>query len=202
MRMSRVVFALAALALVACGGNARPGSTASYDLGSAAIVWQPAGLPVAGVEVVGPSWLATTAIQYRLLYADPLRRHAYAESRWAAPPAELVERALGRQPAAGAAACRVRLELDELIQVFDDSQQSRVLLELRASLKPLRGDGVLARKAFAVTQAAAGADAHGGVAAAATALQAAAGEMAAWLNAIARETPAIAARCRSGGYPD
>lgn len=196
MRMSLVVFA--ALALAACGGNVRQGSTASYDLGSVAIAWQPAALPVAGVDVVSPSWLATTVIQYRLLYADPLRRQAYAESRWTAPPAELVERALGRQPAGGTGSCRLRLELDELIQVFDNPQQSRVLLELRASLKPLRGDAVLASKVFAVTQAAPTADARGGVAAAAGALQAAAGELANWLSATARETPAIAARCGGG----
>jgi ABC-type uncharacterized transport system auxiliary subunit len=74
-----------------------------------------------------------------------------------------------------------------------------VLLELRASLMPLHGDGVLARKAFAVARPAAAADARGGVAAAASALQAVAGDMARWLTATAQEAPAIAARCRSGG---
>lgn len=196
MRTSLVV--IAALAVAACGPNVRPAATASYDLGSVAVAWQPAVLPVAAVHVAAPSWLATPAIQYRLLYADGLRRQAYAESRWAAPPAELIERALGRQTPTAASGCRLRLELDELVQVFDSPQQSRVLLELRASLTPLRGDAVLAQKAFAVTQAAAAADARGGVAAAATALQTLAGEMAAWLTATAQQAPATAARCRSG----
>lgn len=195
----RTLFAvLAALALAACTTNVRQGTAASYDLGSAAVAWQPAVLPVAAVDVDAPSWLATPAIQYRLLYADELRRQAYAESRWAAPPAELVERALGRQTPNAASGCRLHLDLDELVQVFDSPQQSRVLLEVRASLMPLRGDSVLARKAFAVTQTAATADARGGVAAAASALQALAGEMAAWLTATAQQAPASAARCRGG----
>lgn len=196
MRTSLVV--IAALAVAACGPNVRPAATASYDLGSVAVAWQPAVLPVAAVHVAAPSWLATLAIQYRLLYADGLRRQAYAESRWAAPPAELVERALGRQTPNAVSGCRLRLELDELVQVFDSPQQSRVLLEVRASLMPLRGDSVLAQKAFAVTQAAAAGDARGGVAAAASALQTLAGDMAAWLTATAQQAPATAARCRSG----
>lgn len=196
MRTSLVV--IAALAVAACGPNVRPAATASYDLGSVAVAWQPAALPVAAIDVAAPSWLATPTVQYRLLYADGLRRQAYAESRWAAPPAELVERALGRQTPNAVSGCRLRLDLDELVQVFDSPQQSRVLLEVRASLMPLRGEAVLAQKAFAVTQAAATADARGGVAAAATALQTLAGDMSAWLTATAQQAPATAARCRSG----
>jgi cholesterol transport system auxiliary component len=67
---------------------------------------------------------------YRLAYAEPLRRRSYAESRWAAPPAELLQAFLERRfvfPEADASGpgCRLQLVLDEFEQRFDDPQQSR-----------------------------------------------------------------------------
>lgn len=186
---------LLALALGACAGNVRQQERAVFDLGPAAIVWQADALPLQRVEVAAPSWLATSAIHYRLLYAEPERRLAYTESRWAAPPAELVERALNRQPAAHAGGCRLRIDIDEWVQVFDDPQRSRVVLELRAALLPARGDGALARKAFAAVQAAPSADARGGVKAGADAVRVAAGDIGAWLAQTARAMPALAQRC-------
>ena len=40
-------------------------------------------------EVKAPSWLADTRVQYRLQFRDEMRREAYRDSRWAAPPAAL-----------------------------------------------------------------------------------------------------------------
>lgn len=193
--MHRLWMLTALLALSACGGNVRQTERASFDLGAASVVWQTEALPLQRVDVVAPTWLATNAIHYRLLYAEPLRRLAYQESRWAAPPAELVERALNRQPAAAGAACRLRIDIDEWVQVFDNPQRSRFVLELRATLLSARGDGVLARRAFALERPAASADARGGVEAAAATLRAVAGEIGQWLAQAARETPAVA-RCR------
>jgi len=187
---------LAALALSACVGNVRTTEVASFDLGTAAVVWQPTSVRLHRVEAQAPSWLAATAIQYRLLYADAMRRQAYAESRWAAQPAELIARALNRQTAAAPGGCRLSLELDELAQVFDSPQQSRVLLDVRASLVAPRGNEVLARKAFSLVRPAPSADARGGVAATAAAVQALGGELGAWLAQTAREHPAAAERCR------
>lgn len=187
-----VVFALA---LSACAGNVRQQERAVFDLGPAAIVWQADALPLRRVEVAAPSWLATSAIHYRLLYAEPERRLAYTESRWAAPPAELVERALNRQPAAHAGGCRLRLDIDEWVQVFDDPQRSSVVLELRATLLPMHGEEALARKAFAVAQAAPSADARGGVQAGTAAVRMAAGAVGGWLAQTAVATPGIAKRC-------
>lgn len=39
----------------------------------------------------------TPAMQYRLAYAEPERRQAYAGSRWAAVPAELIEQVVVRR---------------------------------------------------------------------------------------------------------
>lgn len=195
----RFLFILPVVVLLsACVGNVRQSELASFDLGAVAVAWKPAEVPLRGVDVAAPSWLATTAIQYRLLYADALRRQAYTESRWAAQPAELIERALNRQPAAGTGGCRLRLDLDELVQVFDAPGASRAQLDARASLLSPRGDVVLARKSFAVMHVAPSADARGGVAATSAAVQTLAGEIGHWLSLSARETPAIVERCKGG----
>lgn len=188
---------LAALALSACVGTARRAEIASYDLGTVAVAWKPASPAVRGVGVFAPAWLGSTAMQYRLLYADPMRRLAYAESRWAAPPADLIERALNRQASAGGG-CRLRLDVDDLAQVFDTPQASRVLLDVRAALVAPNREAVLARKAFSLAPAAPSADARGGVAAVAAAVQALGGELNGWLAQLARQDPAVAERCKGG----
>lgn len=192
----RLALAAAVLLLTACAAPTKPPSPAAYDLGMADVAWRPAGLPLRGVGVFAPSWLAGTAMHYRLLYADGLRREAYVESRWAAPPGELIERALSRQTPAQGGGCRLRLDLDELAQVFDAPQASRVVLEARASLVAPRRDAVLVRQAFAVAAPAAGADARGGAAAAAAAVRTLGGELGAWLARVAGENPTLAERCR------
>ena len=188
---------LAVFLLAACAGPARQAETATFDLGVAAIAWKPARPALRGVGVFAPSWLGTSAMHYRLLYADPLRRQAYAQSRWASPPGELIERALNRQtPVAGG--CRLRLDLDELAQVFDAPQTSRTQLDVRASLVAPSRNAVLARKAFSLVQPAPTADARGGVVAANAALQALGGELGAWLEQIVHDDPAVAERCQAG----
>lgn len=196
--MRFVLPVIAALALAACTGNIRQAEMASFDLGAAAIAWKPADLPLRDVEVAAPSWLGGSALQYRLLYADAMRRQAYAESRWAAPPAELLARALNRQTqmASGPGGCRLRLDLDELVQVFATPTASSLQLDIRATLLASRGDSPLLRKAFSVVQPALNADARGGVAATGSAVQVLAGELSAWLAQAARENPALAERCR------
>jgi cholesterol transport system auxiliary component len=174
--------------LAACAGNGGRGPDAArFDLGPAGARGQP--LPgIAVVSVTAPSWLAGTAMQYRLAYADAARRQDYGASRWAAPPAELLQKGLERG-AVAAHGCRLQLELDEFVQVFDGPEQSRLVLDLRASL--LFGHEVVARRPFALAPAAPSADARGGVAAAATAVDELARGLARWLEeagAACRET--------------
>lgn len=193
---------LAALLLAACGGGQqRPAEPARYDLGNQAGSWSGSRVPLGAVDVQAASWLAGPTMYFRLTYAEPLRRQGYAESRWAAPPAELLERFLKRrilfgQPDFSGAGCRLQLVLDELEQGFDAPQKSQVALEVRALLTPLRGAELLAKRAFLVRKPAPTADARGGVAAAGDAVQGLADELGAWLDQLAREKPAIVERCR------
>lgn len=196
----RTCLLLPAAVLAACAGA--PGKEpARFDLGAVAGDWRSPGFILRTVEVQGPSWLGTSAMQYRLAYAEGTRRQSYGESRWVAPPTELLEQALRARIAATEstrtdAGCRLRVDLDEFIQRFDAPADSRLVVEARATLLAARGDGLLGRRAFAVAQPAITADARGGAAAAAVAVQAVTRDLNGWLAGLARETPAIIERCR------
>ena len=200
--MKRLVTILAGVLLAACGGNVRTAEPVRYDFGAAVgggSAWR---IPVAAVDVAAASWLAGPAMHFRLAYAEPLRRQSYAESRWAAAPAELLETWLRRrlaltQPDAAGPACRLQLVVDELEQRFDDAQSSRAVLEVRAVLTPARGPEILARRAFQIQKPAPAADARGGVAASRDAVQALADELGNWMDELARARPAIVERCRT-----
>lgn len=184
------------LLLAGCVPNNVRDDPAVFDFGEMTGTWQGPGLR--GIAVVAPSWLDTPAMQYRLKASEPSRRRVYTESRWAAPPAELIEQTLRRRAlvsaGAGGAAldCRLRIDLDELVQVFDSAQASHVVLAARATLVS-HGRQPLARRAFEIERAAPSADARGGVAAATAAVQALAGQLSAW---IVDEKSALAPRCR------
>ncbi|MBL8490958.1 MAG: membrane integrity-associated transporter subunit PqiC [Rhodocyclaceae bacterium] len=197
----RICLLLPAVVLAACAGG--PGKEpARFDLGAGAGDWRSPGFVLRTVEVQGPSWLGTPAIQYRLAYAEGTRRQAYAESRWIAPPTELLEQALKARVAATEstrtdAGCRLRVDLDEFIQRFDTPTDSRLVVEARATLLAARGDSLLGRRAFAVAQPAPTPDARGAAAAAAAAVQAVTRDLNGGLAVLARETPVIVERCRA-----
>ena len=202
--MKRLVTFLAGLLLVACGGNVGTTAMARYDFGNAAAkgtgAWSASRIPIAAVEVQAASWLAGPAMHFRLAYAEPLRRQSYAESRWAAPPADMLEAFLKRrivfgQPDFSGTGCRLQLVVDELEQRFDNPQGSQMVLEVRALLTPLRGTDILSRHAFLIQKAAPTATAAGGVTAARDAMQALADELGGWLGDLSREKPAIVQRC-------
>ncbi|MCK9382863.1 MAG: PqiC family protein [Sulfuritalea sp.] len=204
--MKRAVSILAGLLLAACGGNVRTAEVVRYDFGSLAAKvtesWTGSRVPVATVEVQASSWLAGPDMHFRLVYAEPLSRRSYAESRWAAPPAELLEAFLKRrivfgQPDFGGAGCRLQLVLDELEQRYDDPQGSKQVLEVRARLTPLRGAETISRRTFLIQKPAASATAGGGAAATRDAVQALADDLGTWLETAGREKPAIVERCRT-----
>ncbi len=191
----------AALLLGGCVANTvRQDEAAVFDLGETAGPWQ---APVLrGVDVAAPSWLGTAAMQYRLAYVDGSRRRAYVDSRWAAPPAELIELALRRRAVASTAVggavsvdCRLRIDVDEFVQTFDSAQNSRVVLAVRARLVS-RNEQPVASRAFTLERPAASADARGGVVAATAAVQTLGGEMSDWLAALAGEKSALVTRCQ------
>lgn len=197
--MRKLVQALFVAAVVgACGGGAPVKEASRFDFGAPNSVAVVPGLAVSGIDVEAASWLASTAMQYRLQYADPLQRHAYAESRWAAPPGDLLATFLRRSlmvaPSAGG--CRLRVVLDEFEQRFDRPDRSELVIEARASLSAMRGGDILARRGFRITRQAASADARGGAGAGHAAAQALAADLGAWTESLVRATPVLADRCR------
>lgn len=190
--------ALVAVALLTSGclGNLRPAAQAEYDFGPLPAIAPAAMTQTAGpagpvrIGVTAPSWLAGTAMHYRLLHADPAQRHAYADSRWAAPPAELLRLQLQRR-LAGAdfpAGCRLRLQLVEFEQVFTAPADSHVRLAARAMSGPKLQLGI------DIEEAAPTPDARGGVAAAGRAVERLASQLTTWLA-----LPGTAAQCLKQG---
>jgi len=190
------------LALAGCIGAPRASlDIARYDFGppakpaSSAMqlpMYLPMYLQLRDVEVVAPSWLDTPQLQYRLLFADATRRRSYAESRWVAPPGELLEAALrrhlvGNGDAAANSGCILRVDVDELIQLFQTPQRSEGLIEVQVALVAPRGDSVLARNKFTVTKPAPTADASGGVSAVSAAAMAIAQHLQDWLAGLDRK---------------
>jgi cholesterol transport system auxiliary component len=202
--MKRRLAIIAGLILAACGGNASTKEVLRYDLGGVAARSGSAvsRVPLAMVDVEAASWLGVPDMHFRLAYAEPLQRRSYSESRWAAPPAELLEAFLKRRvvfsPAeSGGAGCRLQVALDELEQRFDDPQGSRLVLEVRAQLSAARGAEILSRKSFLIQKPAASPDARGGAGAARDAVHALADDIESWLAELSRDRPAVAGRCRS-----
>lgn len=144
---------------------------------------------VGNVQVLAPTWLRTTAMQYRLSYASAAQRHSYLESRWAAPPAELLLGVLGRS-LGGEGGCKLEIELDEFIQDHPATGRSDGVIEVRARL---RGGSTLANRDFHLRLPSASPDATGGVAALGRGTRQLSGELGAWLAELAQD-----ARIREG----
>ena len=204
--MKRRALALLGVAVLA-GCSALPDKPVRhtmYDLGPSPTADAPApsnrpALVLPEVEADGI--LETTALLYRLGYEDPFKLRPYAFARWSAPPTQLLRQRLrellGRDRAvldnaAAAAMVRrgaerppvLRVELEEFSQLFDSPEASRGLLRLRCTLLQARGGGeqLVAQRAFAVDRPAPSADAPGGVRALTAAVDAAALDIARWLQ--------------------
>lgn len=201
--MIKALLALfAGMLLTGCSGNPQTADMVHYDFGSSGGVGAPWTVSPGSFEVHAASWLAGPAMNFRLAYAEPLRRQSYAGSRWAAAPAELLESVLKRrmaaaEPNAQAAGCRLQLALDEFEQRFDDVQNSQAVIEVRAQLMPARGGDVVARRAFHVARPAITPDARGGAVAARGAVQALGDDLGRWLAELVREKPGVLDRCRT-----
>ena len=207
--MTRALPALCVLLLLA-GCKALPDKPVRptlYDFGpvapTAAVAAAPtsparSALVLPEVEVSGI--LETPALLYRLGYDDPHQLRPYAFARWSGPPGELVRQrlrdVLGREravldPAAGAAIARrgtpapvLRVELEEFSQLFDAPNDSKGVLRLRCTLleNTSGGERLVAQRSFEVQRPAPSADATGGVRALTAATEAAAQDIARWLQ--------------------
>jgi cholesterol transport system auxiliary component len=152
-------------------------------------------------EVETTGILETPALLYRLGYEDPHQLRPYAFARWSAPPGQLLRQrlrdVLGRDRAvldssAAAALTRrggspppvLRVELEEFSQLFDSPGDSKGVVRVRCTLLESTGGGerLVAQRSFDVQRPAPSADAPGGVRALTAATDAAAQDIAAWLQ--------------------
>ena len=170
--MKSVVISLLTILLAGCAGAGRNSVPMDvFDFGvstrapSASTQWSKVAL-----EVRAPHWRDALAIDYRLLYENPLKLRTYAASRWAGPPTQLLaqqwQQQLGVLAGSGRPVvnCLLVVDVREFAQWFDTPQLSRGVLHAHASVFDA-GRRPIAQRVMTSEQAAAGADARSGVAA-------------------------------------
>lgn len=182
MRPCRVLVASLVLALAGCAGGGasnNPGHT--YDLGIDAPQARMPALELREVRALQP--FDGVAMYYRLAYQDGAEVIAFAQSRWVAPPGDLVRRQLARAMRHGTPHCALEVELEEFSQVFDASDRSTVRLELVARLDPpgARSETRVLR----IAEPGAGANAAQGASAMRRAVSRAVAELAGWIDGVA-----------------
>ena len=202
---------LVATALAGCAALPSPPSRpVHYDFGPGAMAPAPSDRraplpPLALADVEAPGLAeGSTALLYRLAYADARQLRPYTQARWSQPPAQLVQQRLrdqlGQRRAVltamgGAAQARVggkwpvvlRVDLEEFSQVFTSPTESAGLVRLRATLAEpaAAGEVLLGQRVFIVQRPAASADAAGGSRALAEATDQVAHELVQWLEQLA-----------------
>lgn len=189
---------IGAALLAGCATPSAPVRPVTHDLGPGLLATPPSNrmaplLAMALAEVEAAAALDSTALTYRLLYADAQQPRPYALARWSAPPAQLLQQRLREtlgqrravlQPGDPGAVLLLRVELDEFSQVFEAPERSAGLVKLRATVLAL-GSGsaprLLAQRAFIVQRPAPSPDAAGGARALAAASDVALDELSQWL---------------------
>lgn len=203
----RTLLAASPLLIAACSALPdKPVRSTLYDFGpdapSSTDVRSPTSpqgaLVLADIEATNA--LESTALLYRLGYANGTELRPYAHARWSAPPTQLVRQRLRRQlgrelavldPNDAATLARgalrvhvLRVGLEEFSQLFDSPNQSAGIVRLRVTLleEAAAGEKLIAQRSISVRKPAATPDAPGGVQALAAATDAAADEIAQWLR--------------------
>lgn len=185
IRRTLLITLLAAGGLSACATP--PVSTPSvFDLGT--IKLKPLASVASGmrVEVSATPALASTDMVYRLLYDDAQVWRRYANSRWAATPAQLIQErlrvALLASPATSSSGTGIprnlALRVLEFSQWFDRPDTSRAVIQVEAQLYQ---NGILQAQQFMQVEApATTANAAGGAAALAQASDELASRLLSW----------------------
>jgi cholesterol transport system auxiliary component len=166
-------FALVVILLSGCGGQVAP-DPRTFDLGLNPPSAKLPAMRVASVRAVAP--FDSADMQYRLAYRNAAEIAAYANSRWAATPAEMFRKQLLRAAGDGQGKCSLEVEIQEFSQVFAAKETSEARFDLRASV---RGG---AARSLSVVEANAGPDAPSGAAAFARAANRAIGELGTWIG--------------------
>lgn len=196
------------LLLAACGTLPdKPVRAAVYDFGPGArtepaAVVAPFATAIELGQVDAASALDSTAVLYRLAYADAQQLQPYALARWSMPPAQLLVLRLrdtlgprqlvlreGRALRSGEAPMRMlqlELELDEFSQVFDAPNTSVGLVRVHATVvvPSAVGGRMLAQRHFVAQRPAPSPDAAGGVRALTAASDAVLSDIAQWLSTL------------------
>ncbi|MDR0201855.1 MAG: PqiC family protein [Delftia acidovorans] len=206
--------AAALILLAGCSALPQPpAQPARYDFGLAplttpasaptgATATPAARTPLALADVEAPALSdGSTAMFYRLAYANGQELRPYQLARWSQPPALLLQQRLRSQLGAqrpvlassesvaqprqqGAVPTLLRVDIEEFSQVFDAPGSSAGVVRLRATLVEQSGavDRLLGQKLFEVRSPAASGDAAGGAQALAKATDAAIAQIDAWLG--------------------
>ena len=171
MKKSFLAAAAIVVALAGCGGAAAP-EPKTFDLGLEPPSSALPAVRVGSVRAAAP--FDGTDMQFRLAYRNAAEIAPFANSRWAATPAEMFRKQLQRA-SRGDGKCTLSVEIQEFTQVFAAQGQSAARIELRGSV------GAASRQ-FTVVENNAGANAEGGAAALARASNRAIGEIADWIG--------------------
>ncbi|MEC5396423.1 ABC-type transport auxiliary lipoprotein family protein [Uliginosibacterium sp. H1] len=141
---ARGVLLALSLAVAGCGSLQPAPVVTQHDLGGLFDVGGTRSpVPLRTLNVTAQPLVSGTGMQYREV-AQPTRRAVYAQNRWAAPPAAMVEPALLRLLAVdGGGSCRLQLSLAEFIIEVDAQGQSRA--RIAADLRLLDARGVNAQ---------------------------------------------------------
>ncbi len=179
--MKRLLPLVAAALVAACAGtgkNTPPPRT--YDLGIAAPGAQLPPIRITSVRASVP--FEGDEMRYRLAWRDPSELAAYAHSRWAAPPPEMLRKQLLRAlPPNAGTPCAREIELQEFTHVFASRDAGEARIELRAML--WSANQRVAARGWSFSEPAAGSDASAGVAAFARASDQAIAALADWIRA-------------------
>ena len=150
-------------------------------------------------DATGPAWLDSQRMYYRLLYADAQQSRPYAYNRWNSTPLQLLTQRLKSRLAQGgikvlattdaaAGEALLRIDVEDFSDNFDSATSSSGQVTLRASL--FRGHRLVDQRTFRQTTPAGSADALGGARALASATDAIAAELQAWLATLPAAGPA------------
>lgn len=149
--MKNLLWMLVVVLLAACSILPKPvPPPALHDFGPPPNAPAVTGGPIQ-VSVSAPAWLDDTAIYYRLLYSDPTQLRTYADNRWLAPPAELLQTRLRAAFANGNAHYRLQVQLLDFEQVFDTAQTARISLRVLVDLQDLSDGKTVAQQLFTVS---------------------------------------------------
>lgn len=203
MRTRHVALLFAATVLLTgCSVLDKPTRSSVFDFGPAANFAQtPASATprqaIALPEVEATSALDSTAVLYRLAYADAQQLQPYAQARWSMPPAQLLHQRLRQSLVQHTLVTRegdiaaqrpliLRLELDEFSQMFDAPGRSVGQVRVHATVLQASagGERFVAQRGFMAQRPAPSADAAGGVRALTAATDAVVADITQWMSGL------------------